>query len=113
MLDKIPDDARPIDIVVLTFYPNAFNSQIGLSFKQEEPKNLQEAMEKAPSLDEYLAGLKKEVPTPQLKSTPTVENPISLEESNLFLPLMQMAKEFMQKQASLMQKVEALENDFA
>ena len=45
MLDKIPNDVKPADIVILTFYLNAFESQFGLSLKKEEPKNLQDAME--------------------------------------------------------------------
>ena len=74
-LDKIPDNAKPIYIVVLTFYLNAFDAQFGLSLKQKEPADLQDSMEKyATPLESYLARYSKVDPLATSRvSIPKVE----------------------------------------
>lgn len=70
-------------------------------------------MEKAISLEGYTVGFHQEpLPHPPQRSTQSYK-PILLEESNLFAPFMQMAKDFTQKQTTLSRKVEAIEKDLA
>lgn len=69
-------------------------------------------MEKVVSIEGYMVGFHQDCPTPPPLKVMPDPKPTPIEESSIFSPLMQMAKDFMQKQVVLSQKLEALEKDF-
>lgn len=87
LLGRIPDNAKLAEIVTLTFYLNAFDPQFGLSLKEKEPKYMQDAMEKAISLEGYMVGFHQEPPPHPPQGTTQSHNTNPLEESNLFARL--------------------------
>jgi hypothetical protein len=57
VLDKILDDMRPNDHVVLYYYMNAFEPHFGYALKEKEPNTLDDAKHKAIRMESHLFGL--------------------------------------------------------
>lgn len=54
-MSRIPDNAKPTDVVTLNFYPNAFHPWFNLPIKKKEATGIQDAIKKDTTLESYLA----------------------------------------------------------
>lgn len=59
ILEKIPDDVKPLEKAITLHYMDAFDATFTFMLKEKKPTNLKDAQEKARSMEKHVSSTRK------------------------------------------------------